>query len=125
MGVLPHTQVFSWLDGLDIYIQPSRLEGLPRALIEAMSRGCPAIGSAAGGIPELLDRDCIFGNDGNNVDELCELIRSFDTNKMIQQAERNINEAVNYQHALLSQRRTLFFKEFADEASLYRETKTH
>ena len=41
-GSLPHDAVFSWLDGLDLYIQPSLQEGLPRALIEAMSRGLPA-----------------------------------------------------------------------------------
>lgn len=47
-------EVLQWLDNIDIYIQPSFQEGVPRALIEAMSRGCPAIGSTSGGIPELL-----------------------------------------------------------------------
>lgn len=46
--------VYSWLDSIDIYVQPSLTEGLPRSLIEAMSRACPAVGSAVGGIPELL-----------------------------------------------------------------------
>jgi len=46
--------VVHWLDKLDIYLQPSRTEGLPRGLIEAMSRGIPAVGSDVGGIPELL-----------------------------------------------------------------------
>lgn len=45
--------VFSWLDDVDIYIQPSLQEGLPRATIEAMSRGCPVISSDAGGLTEL------------------------------------------------------------------------
>ncbi len=55
-GSLPSgSEVFHWLDGIDIYIQPSRQEGLPRALVEALSRACPAVGSTAGGIPELLD----------------------------------------------------------------------
>lgn len=39
--------VYEWLDNIDLYIQPSYQEGLPRALIEAMSRGCPSIGSTA------------------------------------------------------------------------------
>jgi glycosyltransferase involved in cell wall biosynthesis len=43
-----------WLDGLDIHLQPSFQEGLPRATIEAMSRGVACIGSTCGGIPELL-----------------------------------------------------------------------
>ena len=46
--------VLQWLDSIDLYMQPSFQEGLPRALVEALSRGCAAIGSTAGGIPELL-----------------------------------------------------------------------
>ncbi|HOA82197.1 MAG TPA: glycosyltransferase, partial [Defluviitaleaceae bacterium] len=39
-GSIPHEKVFDYLDSIDIYVQPSKTEGLPRALIEAMSRGC-------------------------------------------------------------------------------------
>ena len=53
-GSLPHDAMFAWLDEMDLYIQPSLLEGLPRALVEAMSRALPALGSQTGGIPELL-----------------------------------------------------------------------
>lgn len=49
--------IYSWLDSIDIYVQPSLTEGLPRSLIEAMSRACPAVGSAVGGIPELLSSE--------------------------------------------------------------------
>ncbi len=48
--------VLQWLDSIDLYMQPSFQEGLPRALVEALSRGCAAIGSTAGGIPELLPK---------------------------------------------------------------------
>jgi glycosyltransferase involved in cell wall biosynthesis len=46
--------VCDWLDEIDIYLQPSFTEGLPRGMIEAMSRGSACIGSTCGGIPELL-----------------------------------------------------------------------
>lgn len=42
------------LDSTDIFVLPSRHEGLPRAMIEAMARGVASIGSSVGGIPELL-----------------------------------------------------------------------
>lgn len=57
-GVLPGGgPVAEWLDGVDIYLQPSFQEGLPRALIEALSRGCRAAASTVGGNPELLPAD--------------------------------------------------------------------
>ncbi|WP_191907340.1 glycosyltransferase family 4 protein [Vibrio diabolicus] len=46
-------KILDWLDDIDIYIQPSFQEGLPRATIEAMSRGCIVASSNAGGLNEL------------------------------------------------------------------------
>jgi glycosyltransferase involved in cell wall biosynthesis len=60
-GVLPSREsVRRWLRGIDIYIQPSFAEGLPRALIEAMGEGCVVVASNVGGIPEVLDEEFIF-----------------------------------------------------------------
>ena len=54
-GMLPNgSAVAAWLDEIDVYLQPSYQEGLPRALIEALNQGCLAVGSTAGGIGELL-----------------------------------------------------------------------
>ena len=67
LGPVPHNEVFDWLDTIDIYVQPSRQEGLPRALIEAMSRGLPAFGANTAGIPELIEDEFIFSNTRNNI----------------------------------------------------------
>ena len=52
-GSLPGGEpVLQWLDDIDIFIMPSLQETLGRALIEAMSRGCPCIGGAGTAVPE-------------------------------------------------------------------------
>lgn len=57
LGTLPSGDaVFKWMDNLDVYLQPSSAEAQGRAIIEAMSRGCPVIASRVGRIPELIDQ---------------------------------------------------------------------
>lgn len=43
--------------GLDIFALPSMWEGLPIALLEAMSAGLPAVGTAVSGIEEVIEHD--------------------------------------------------------------------
>jgi glycosyltransferase involved in cell wall biosynthesis len=54
IGPLPHEEIFNLLSTLSLYVHPSFKEGLPRALLEAMSMGCPVLGSTNGGIPEVV-----------------------------------------------------------------------
>ena len=60
LETMRHDEVFKWLSDLDIYVQPSLTEGLPRSVIEAMATRCIVVGSNVGGIPELLGERMIF-----------------------------------------------------------------
>lgn len=42
------------LDRADIYLSTSRVEGLPRGMLEAMARGLPVVSTNAGGVSELV-----------------------------------------------------------------------
>jgi glycosyltransferase involved in cell wall biosynthesis len=112
MNSLPHDIVFSWLETIDLYVQPSRQEGLPRALIEAMSRGVPAFGARTAGIPELLEHSFTFSNTKRNVSEICTILETFDRKKMRDQALRNFEESRQYQQDVIEKRRNAFFDEF-------------
>lgn len=112
-GTLPGGEaVHNWLSDIDLYIQPSLTEGLPRALIEAMSTGCPAIASTAGGIPELLDPSCLHRPKDFN--KLAELIKKgiLDVNWRKNQARRNYETAKQYSKLALDLKRDRFWNEF-------------
>lgn len=117
IGSLPHIKVFDWLDNLDMYIQPSDQEGLPRALIEAMSRACPAIGSTTAGIPELLDDEAIFRR--KKVADLVKVLRLMsDKEHFVRHANLNYNTALKYQRDVIYQRRNDFFEMVLKENNL-------
>lgn len=111
-GQLTHDEVLSWLDSIDIYIQPSMQEGLPRSLIEAMSRACPAIGSTTAGIPELLETECIFHR--GNTDALCKVLDSFMTSDWVKYANRNFEKSKEYEIQVLTERRNILFRQYRD-----------
>ena len=50
-----HSSVPALLPGLSLYVQPSRFEGMPNALMEAMAAKVPVVASAVDGITELIE----------------------------------------------------------------------
>ena len=112
LGTMLHEEVINWLNNIDIYVQPSLTEGLPRALIEAMSRGVFSIGSDAGGIPELLDSKYIIKNISKNIDKICDILESVNEESMEIQAKRNFEESKKYDRERIEKNRKDFFEKF-------------
>ena len=107
-GVLPHDRVYDWLDSIDIFLIPSLTEGMPRALIEAMSRGCPCIGTNVGGIPEILSEDVIIKK--KDYKALEEKINQLIVNKKLlkERAIRNIKKSKEFEKSVLTEKREKF-----------------
>jgi glycosyltransferase involved in cell wall biosynthesis len=103
-----------WLERIDLYILPSLTEGLPRSLIEAMDRACPAVASSVGGIPELLEPSALFPP--GDAEALAEKVTAFvsDRQKMAQSAERNHAVAKRYGRENLEKKRGTFLRTFRD-----------
>lgn len=106
-----HKDILQWLDSIDIYAQPSKQEGLPRSVIEAMSRGTSVIGANTGGIPELIGNDCVFSNGKQEVSEIVKIISELNFERMRELAYENFKNAQQYNSEIINERRREFFKE--------------
>jgi len=109
-GVLPHDNMADYYDNIDIYVQPSKQEGLPRSLIEAMSRGCLCLGSNIAGIPELLTKQFLFQK--GDIEGIVRILNSITSDTMREEAIKNFELAKEYDQDILNERRKNFLMEF-------------
>jgi glycosyltransferase involved in cell wall biosynthesis len=111
LGLLPAGEpVRAQLDNADVFVLPSHTEGLPRAMIEAMARGLPCIGSAVGGIPELLPQeDLVPPKDARSLaTKISDVVR--DPWRMTKMSERNLGKSKQYGEEILKPRRLAFHR---------------
>ena len=94
-GFVPNELISNYYNAADIYLIPTfRAEGLPFALIEAMSVSLPIIASKAGGIPNVLqnDKEGLLINPGDTdgiVSKILTLLRNKDLRKSLGASARN------------------------------------
>lgn len=113
LGQVPPATVRSELDQASIFISPSRQEGLPRAVIEAMARATPTIASTVGGTAELLPDDQLvtLGPAHEMGRALAAKIGVFarDAARMAQMSARNLQVSREYQETVLRERRKAMY----------------
>lgn len=113
LGSLNKTEMAEFYDSIDIYVQPSKQEGLPRSVIEAMSRACPVVGTSIAGIPELIEAEWLFKKGSSKeVEKTVSAILSSDLSAI---AARNYQESKKYSIEKLTKRREAFYDLFLQE----------
>jgi glycosyltransferase involved in cell wall biosynthesis len=124
LGQLPAGDaVRTQLDQANLFVLPSYQEGLPRAMIEAMARGLPCIGSTVGGIPELLaPEDLVPPGD---VAALAHEIREVVTNpvRLARMSAHNLKKAQEYREDVLRGRRVAFYRYVRERMGAWLETQ--
>ncbi len=93
-----------------IFVFPTKSEGLPRTLIEAMSQSLPCLASSVDGIPELLEKDFLIDYDDieGYVKKIIELINNWKL--CISVGKKNYQKALDYRKDKLDVKRNEFYK---------------
>ncbi|CAI1564060.1 glycosyltransferase [Serratia proteamaculans] len=102
-------EVFNYLDTFDIFALPTRQEGLPRSVIEAMARGLPCLSTPIGGVPEIVDENELFKLD--DFTELATKIMKLIENpeRCISLSEENLYKSKLYEETELENRRNKLY----------------
>lgn len=113
----PGLEVYQQLANSDIFVLPSRQEGLPRVLIEAMAVGLPCIATDVGGVFELLEDEEIVAVD--NVEQIVNKVTEFAKNKeqRLKVMERNHRKAHLYKKENVQKERNRHYRKLIERST--------
>jgi glycosyltransferase involved in cell wall biosynthesis len=108
----------AWLQKVDIFTLSSDSEGVPYALLEAMSCGVPAVCTAVGGVPEIVRKDTGFliprGQSDALAEKICELLDNEELRKKMGQRAREV-ALTDYTVALMTNNFHNLYRELSNE----------
>lgn len=108
-GYLSQQEMRDTMINMDIAVLPTRSEGLPRVIIEAMAMGLPCITSPVSGNPELISSDLLV--DYSDIKGMANKIKELITNRAYyaEVSETNFKKSKSYASEVLNIRRKNFY----------------
>ena len=113
-GRQPLEKVFEIVSQADIYVQPSLQEGLPRSVVEAMSKACPVIGARTAGIPELIPTECVVKRKSSKQIVDTVLVMS-NKETLSKYARLSFEKSKEFLEAALAKKRTSYYKKMQED----------
>lgn len=113
-GGLAHENMEAWYSSLDIYLQVSNLEGLPRSVVEAMSTGCVCIVSNISDMPFMVSDKFFVVNRTQLPEQIADRFEKLlhDTAIVKKAANDNLDYVQRYAQEKLDKRRRDFYISF-------------
>lgn len=110
MGYLTRPELDDFLSSVDMFVMPTRAEGLPRVIIEAMAKGLPAISTPVSGNPELLDTHFLVKYE--DVQTLANRIEELIIDKELYEKTsfENFKNSQKYEATVLERKRDAFYQ---------------
>jgi glycosyltransferase involved in cell wall biosynthesis len=101
VGEILGKERFKYFASADLFVLPSYAEGLPVAILEAMSFGLPIISTTVGAIPEVVKKENGLLITPGNKDELYEALKKIlSSNIDIDKISRNNKKLIQKEYAL-------------------------
>ena len=109
LGFIDRQRLSEMLDTSAIYVMPTKAEGLPRVIIEAMAKGLPCITTPVSGNPELLSPHFLV--EYSDVCTLADRIKELYNNKELYEStsKENYDNSLKYEASILQKRRDEFY----------------
>ena len=109
LGKLQRDELMSTLKTCNLMVLPTKMEGLPRTIIEAMSVGLPCLSSPTAGVPELIDEEYLFGTDDARgfADKIEYLVKK--TDELMKMSMDNLKVSSKYTKSHLQKKRKWFY----------------
>ncbi|MBD5391375.1 glycosyltransferase family 4 protein [bacterium] len=120
-GFLSSSSVRDVLLKSDIAILPTRAEGLPRVIIEAMAVGLPCITTNVSGNPELIEKEFLF--DYGNVEAIVSIVERLASDKVLYQetSRQNFIKSLEFKKEILDGRRKEFYNKIRNYIESHRK----
>ena len=114
VGYLNREELSRFLDTADIFVLPTRAEGLPRVIIEAMAKGLPCITTPVSGNPELINGHFLvpyddFGLLADRIEELVTNPPLYEKTSLV-----NFEKSKQYGADVLQSRRDKFYSQLKE-----------
>lgn len=112
VGYLQRASLSNYLEDADIYAMPTKAEGLPRVIIEAIAKGLPCITSNVSGNSELIEQKYLIDN-YYDIQSWAAAIKTFVTSsELYEEASRiNFSNSLKYEASVLQEKRDRFYSE--------------
>ena len=111
IGFLTRDKLEQFLNESDLFVLPTKAEGLPRVIIEAIAKGLPTITTPASGNPELIPAEYLV--DFYDVKSLALKIETIVTDKIAYEeaSKKNFEHSLQYEASILEKRRDAFYNQ--------------
>jgi len=120
LGALPKWKMIDQMRKSDIFILPSRAEGLPRAIIQAMAQGIVCLATNVGGISDILNPEQLIKT-GNPIDIANKIIDlSMNPKEMTRIASRNLKLSKQFSESNQQRKRVEFYNQIRKVSESYR-----